>query len=48
MMRHLNDEERELMRKLHNESLSEEEKSKIKERLRQIDDEEFKDCPFVH
>ncbi len=48
MMRHLTDEERKLTEKLHSGTLTEEEKNQIIERLKQIDDEQNKDCPFTH
>lgn len=48
-MRHYTEEEVKLHEKLDNDhNLSDEERKKIKDRLKEIYLEETKDCPFVH
>jgi len=49
MMRHLTEEEVQLMNKLHNDkTLTEEEKENIRHKLIEIDKREIGDTPFCH
>ena len=48
MMRHITDEEKQLMDKLHNAETTESEKEEIRQKLQRIDEEQTKDYPFVH
>lgn len=49
MMRHLTEEEANLMNKLHNDkTLTEEEKESIRHKLIEIDKREIGDTPFCH
>ncbi|MEE0858994.1 MAG: hypothetical protein U0M12_05965 [Acutalibacteraceae bacterium] len=48
MMRHLTDEEIELSEKFSDPNTTEEEKKKISQRLKEIDREITKNCPFQY
>lgn len=48
MMRHLTEEEREIINKMDKLDENSDEYKALQKRLIEIDNEEFKDCPFVH